>query len=132
VTTVLADTSVWIRERQPRVAEQLASTVEENRAAMTTPIALELIRGARDAADARAAERRLEALRWIPVTTSMERRAREILLRLAWRGYHRGPSPVDLLAAAAAESAGAELWHCDRHFELIGEVTGQPMRRVGE
>jgi len=27
--------------------------------------------------------------------------------------------------------ADAELWHCDRHFELIAEVTGQPMRRVG-
>lgn len=21
--------------------------------------------------------------------------------------------------------------HCDRHFELVGEVTGQPMRRLG-
>ena len=38
---------------------------------------------------------------------------------------------MDLLAAAAAESVDAELWHCDRHFELIEEVTGQPMRRVG-
>ena len=33
--------------------------------------------------------------------------------------------------AAAAESVDAELWHCDRHFELIAEVTGQRMRRVG-
>ncbi len=66
------------------------------------------------------------------MSEAVERRAREVSLALSRRGYHRGPSPVDLLAAAAAESVGAELWHCDRHFELIAEVTGQPMRRVGE
>ncbi len=131
MTSVLADTSVWLREQQPNVAAELASTVEENRASMTTPIALELLRAAQDASIARATERRLEALRWILITSTIERRAREVLVALAWRGYHRGPSPADLLAAAAAESVEAELWHCDRHFELIGEVTGQPMRRVG-
>ena len=50
---------------------------------------------------------------------------------LAERGYHRGPSVTDLLAAAAAEHAEAEVWHCDRHFELIAGVTGQPIRKVG-
>ena len=131
MTSVLFDTSVWLREQQSDVAAALASTVEENRASMTTPIALELLRAAQDASVARATKRRLEALRWIRITDTIERRAQEVLLALAWRGYHRGPSPVDLLAAAAAESVDAELWHCDRHFELIAEVTGQPMRRVG-
>jgi predicted nucleic acid-binding protein len=50
---------------------------------------------------------------------------------LSRRGYQGGPSPVDLLTAAAAEAVGVEFWHCDRHFELIAEVTGQPMRRLG-
>jgi predicted nucleic acid-binding protein len=36
-----------------------------------------------------------------------------------------------LLAAAAAAEVGIELWHCDRHFELIAELTDQPMRRLG-
>jgi len=45
-------------------------------------------------------------------------------------GYDRAPSPLDLLAEAA-EAVGAELWHCDRHLELIAEVTGQPVRRLG-
>ena len=98
---------------------------------MTTPIALELLRSARDAFAARALVGQLELLRWVPLSSVIERRAREIVLALTRRGYHRGPSAVDLIAAAAAESAGAELWHCDRHFELIAEVTGQPMRRVG-
>ena len=98
---------------------------------MTTPIALELLRSPRDVFSARVDANRLGLLRWIPMSAPIERRAREVLLALARPGYHRGPYPVDLLAAAAAESVDAELWHCDRHFELFGEVTGQPMRRVG-
>ncbi len=131
MTLVLADTSVWMRRSQANVAEPLAEAVEEGRAAMTMPIALEILRSAHDFRSARDTADQLGALRRIPITDRVEWRARSVLLALAWRGYHRGPSPVDLLAAAAAESAGAELWHCDRHFELIGEVTGQPMRRLG-
>lgn len=131
MTLVLADTSVWMRQNQAAVAERLADTVEAGMAAMTMPIALEILRSSRDARDARATANEFNALARIPITDWVERRARNVLLALAWRGYHRGPSAVDLLAAAAAETAGAELWHCDRHFELIGEITGQPMQRVG-
>jgi len=131
VRAVLPDTSVWIRRDRLDVAAPLSEAIAEDRTVMTTPIALELLRSARDAFAARTVAGQLELLRWIPLTSIIERRAREVVLALTRRGYHRGPSPVDLLAAAAAESAGAELWHCDRHFELIGEITGQPMRRLG-
>ena len=132
MTLVLADTSVWMRQHQPVVAESFAQAVEEGSAATITPIVLEILRSARDAGDARATADELNALERIPVTDWGERRARNVLLALSWRGYHRGPSAVDLLAAAAAESADAELWHCDRHFELIAGVTGQRIRRLGE
>lgn len=128
---VLPDTSVWSRREQPSVGLALSAAIEQDRVVMTTPIALELLRSARDAFAARALVGQLELLRWIPLSIVIERRAREIVLALTRRGYHRGPSAVDLIAAAAAEAAGAELWHCDRHFELIAEVTGQAMRRVG-
>lgn len=131
MTLVLADTSVWMRQHQPAVAERLVETVEAGTAATTMPITLEILRSTRDARDARATAEELGALPRIAITPWVERRARSILLALARRGYHRGPSAVDLLAAAAAESVDAELWHCDRHFELIAAVTGQPMRRVG-
>jgi predicted nucleic acid-binding protein len=132
MTLVLADTSVWMRQDQAPVAERLAAAVRRGAAATTTPIVLEILRSARDARDARVTATELSALAWIPMTEWVERRARNVMLALSWRGDHRGPSAVDLLAAAGAESVGAELWHCDRHFELIGEITGQPMRRVGE
>ncbi len=131
MTAVLADTSVWMRRQQPRVARMLGNAIEGDRAVMTTPIALELLRSEPDLLTVGIRAGQIDLLHWIPTTTTIEQRARDVLLVLARRGYHRGPSPVDLLAAAAAESADAELWHCDRHFELIAEITGQPMRRVG-
>ena len=36
----------------------------------------------------------------------------------------------DLLIAAAAERAELAVLHYDRHFELIAEVTGQPVRAL--
>jgi predicted nucleic acid-binding protein len=129
---VLADTSVWVRERQAPVAALLEVALRGNALATVLPVVLELLRSARDARRLQLEAKRLDALRQIEVTPFVARRARAIQQALAERGYHRGPSPTDLVAAAAAESVGAELWHCDRHFELIAEVTGQPMRRVGE
>jgi predicted nucleic acid-binding protein len=131
VTAVLPDTSVWARVRQPRVAEALAQAVEDDQVLVTTPVVLELLRGARDRSELEQHARRYDALPRVPISDELEDRARAVQAALAWRGYHRGPSASDLLIAAAAEAVGAELWHCDRHFDLIGEVTGQRMRRIG-
>jgi len=129
---VLADTSVWARETQPRVAALIHAAIRANVLATITPLTLELLRTAPTVARRLVEARRYDELRQLQLAPAVERRARVVQERLAERGYHRGPSPVDLLIAAAAESADAELWHCDRHFELIAEVTGQPMRRVGQ
>jgi predicted nucleic acid-binding protein len=129
---VLPDTSIWARTAQPAVGAELGDAIDEERVAIVLPVVLELLSSARDAADLALRAQGYDALWSIELTPRIERRAREIQAALAWRGYHRGPSPTDLIAAAAAETVGAELWHCDRHFELIGEVTGQPMRRLGE
>lgn len=131
MTAILADTSVWMRRSQPDVAAALAKVLLEGRVAMTAPIELELLRTSRDARQHRRLAREYGALPRIPLDSRVEERAHEVQAMLAWRGYHRGPSPVDLLAAAAAEHADAEVWHCDRHFELIAELTGQPVRKVG-
>ena len=55
-----------------------------------------------------------------------------VLGLLAQRGDHRAPSIPDLLIAAIAESAGLVVLHDDKHFELIGEITGQPTERLGD
>jgi predicted nucleic acid-binding protein len=64
------------------------------------------------------------------LTPSIEDRALEVQLRLAERGYHRAPSIPDLLIAATAELAKLTVLHLDKDFELIAEITGQPLERL--
>ena len=59
-----------------------------------------------------------------------ERRAIEVQGKLATHGLHRGPSVPDLIIAAVAEEAGLTVLHVDRDFELIAEITGQPVERL--
>jgi predicted nucleic acid-binding protein len=128
---VLIDTSVWARHNQPRVRKAVADAIEANAVAMVVTVMLELLRSARNHAELIELAEGYEALHVIPLTPDLGRRACAVQAALARLGYHRGPSPVDLLTAAAAESVGAELWHCDRDFELIAQITGQPIRRLG-
>ncbi|MFT4034065.1 MAG: PIN domain nuclease [Patulibacter sp.] len=64
-------------------------------------------------------------------TPPAEDRAVEVLGLLCERGQHRAPSIPDLMIAAIAELTGLTVLHDDKDFELIGEVTGQPMHRLG-
>jgi predicted nucleic acid-binding protein len=54
----------------------------------------------------------------------------EIVTRLADRGKHRAPSLPDLIIAATAELAGLTVLHLDEDFDLIAEITCQPMERL--
>jgi predicted nucleic acid-binding protein len=46
------------------------------------------------------------------------------------RGQHRIPSIPDLIIAATAELAGLTVLHLDKDFEVIAQVTGQPVERL--
>jgi predicted nucleic acid-binding protein len=131
LSLVLIDTSVWARQHQPQVRQAVAEAIDANAVAMVVPVMLELLRSARTHAELVALAEEYDALHVIPLEPGLGKRACAVQASLARRGYHRGPSPVDLITAAAAESVGAELWHCDKHFELIAEITGQPIRRLG-
>jgi predicted nucleic acid-binding protein len=64
------------------------------------------------------------------LTPAIEDRAVEVLTLLADRGQHRAPSLPDLIIAATAELAGLTVLHLDKDFEVIAEVTGQPVARL--
>lgn len=64
------------------------------------------------------------------LTPKIEERAVEVPMSLADRGYHRAPSIPDLLVAATAELAELIVLHVDKDFDLIAEVTGQPLERL--
>ncbi|MFR9750997.1 PIN domain-containing protein [Nocardia sp. 004] len=46
------------------------------------------------------------------------------------RGHHRAPSIPDLLIAATAEQGKLIVLHADEDFEIISEITGQPVERL--
>jgi len=64
------------------------------------------------------------------LTPSIEERAVDVQLALAERGQHRAASIPDLLIAATAEFAQLRVLHVDKDFDLIADVTGQPVERL--
>ena len=64
------------------------------------------------------------------LTPRIEDRAVEVQSTLARRGQHRAPSIPDLLIAATAEVAGLTVLHLDKDFDLVADLTGQPVERL--
>jgi hypothetical protein len=64
------------------------------------------------------------------LTPGIEDRALEVQMLLADRGQHRAPSIPDLLIAATAEKAGLTVLAADKDFDLIAEITGQPVESL--
>ena len=95
-------------------------------------VALELLRSARDATEFATLREGLDSLPVLPTGEAVWTRATDVCEALAQRGplHHRQVPVPDLLIAATAEIAGVELLHYDRHFELIAEITCQPVRAV--
>ncbi len=93
--------------------------------------ALEICYSARNLADLEALLAGQRALEWLPVSEAVMDRALEVQrLLAAHRGNgHRRPIP-DLIIAATAELHGAEVLHVDSDYDVIAEVTSQPMRRL--
>lgn len=64
------------------------------------------------------------------LTPKIEDRSVEVQSALAERGQHRAPSIPDLLIAATGELAELTVLHLDKDFELIAQLTGQPVARL--
>jgi predicted nucleic acid-binding protein len=93
--------------------------------------ALEICYSARNQADLDALLAGQRALEWLSVTEPVMDRAIEVqrLLSQQRGNGHRRPIP-DLIIAATAELHHAEVLHVDSDYDLIAEVTGQPVRRL--
>ena len=51
-------------------------------------------------------------------------------MALANKVHHRAPAIPDLLIAATAELAQLTVLHVDKDFDLIAQVTGQPIETL--
>ncbi|MGB7684835.1 MAG: PIN domain-containing protein [Solirubrobacterales bacterium] len=124
---VLADTSAWMQARRdPRARGLLLAAVERGEVSWCWPVRYELMVDARGVDGIAAVERTLEGLREIPVDRSVQRGVLATMRELAGtgsHGAHRFPL-ADLTVAVAAQEAGVEILHFDRHLERLGQHLG--------
>ncbi len=132
MTTWLVDKSALVRLAASPDAADWAARIERGLVRITTVTRLEAGYSARSGPELRAGLQRppLSSLAVEYLTPAIEDRAVEILTLLADRGQHRVPSVPDLIIAATAELAGLTVLHLDKDFELIAEITGQPVERL--
>jgi len=132
VSEYLVDKSALVRLSDSPDAAQWANRIGRGLVRITTVTRLEVGYSARSGPDLRAGLQQ-PPLSTMPVeyqTPAIEDRAVEVLLLLADRGQHRAPSIPDLIVAATAELAGLTVLHVDKGFELIADITGQPLERL--
>ena len=132
MTTWLIDKSALVRLAASPDAAEWADRIERGLVRVTTVTRLEAGYSARSGPELRAGWRQ-PPLSSMPVeylTPAIEDRAVDVLTLLADRGQHRAPSIPDLIIAATAELAGLTVLHLDKDFEVIAQVTGQPVERL--
>jgi predicted nucleic acid-binding protein len=132
VTTWLIDKSALVRLAASPDAAEWATRIERGLVRITTVTRLEIGHSARSGQDLRTGlkEPPLSSMPVEYLTPVIEDRAVEVLTLLADRGQHRAPSVPDLVIAATAELAGLTVLHLDKDFEVIAQITGQPLERL--
>jgi predicted nucleic acid-binding protein len=129
----LADTSAWfVSRRDPEVRQTFDTRVRRGEVATCDSVKLELLYTARNATELAVRRAELDLLPQCPIGPREFRRALDVYERLSQQGglHHRRVRHPDLLIAAAAESAGVPVLHYDGDFEVIADVTGQPLRWI--
>ncbi|MHB8274130.1 MAG: PIN domain-containing protein [Dermatophilaceae bacterium] len=128
----LIDKSALVRLGASPDAEQWADRIQRGLVHIAAVTLLAVGYSARTAQDM---DRALHSppLSAMPVeysTPAIEGRAMTVQRQLAERGQHRAPSIPDLLIAATAEFSNRVVLHVDKDFELIADLTGQPVERL--
>jgi predicted nucleic acid-binding protein len=131
-TTWLIDKSAIGRLHLAADAAEWADRIERGLVRVSTVTRLEVGFSARTAVDHRTllSEPPMASMPVEYLTPKIEDRAVEVQSALAERGQHRAPSIPDLLIAATAELAELTVLHLDKDFELIAQLTAQPVERL--
>ena len=128
----LIDKSALVRLGGCPDAAQWADRIQRGLVHITAVTLLEVGYSARSGRDMDSALRS-PPLSSMPVeysTPAIEDRAMAVQRQLAERGKHRAPSIPDLLIAATAEINNRVVLHVDKDFELIADLTSQPLERL--
>jgi predicted nucleic acid-binding protein len=129
----LWDTSALIlAARDPSVALVLGEALTNNEVAISEPVLLEYLNGARNVPEYSRFDETLRAVRLLSTTPEDWQRAFAVhrLLAESGRGHQRSVRLVDLIVAAVAERHGYPVAPCDRDYDRIAGLTGQAARWV--
>ncbi|GAA3393616.1 PIN domain nuclease [Cryptosporangium minutisporangium] len=134
VTSWLIDRSAYVRLQLGQAADrdEWSARISRGLVRLSTITRLELGFSARSGHAGRG-QFAVPPLSLMPIehlTPAIEDRAFEVQMTLADRGQHRAPSIPDLLVAATAEKAGLTVLAVDKDFDLIADVTGQPLETL--
>lgn len=132
VTNWIIDKSAYTRISASRDAATWIERIERGLVRISTVTRLEIGYSFRTGQQARD-ETASPPLILMPVeylTPAAEDRAVAVQMLLADRGQHRAPAIPDLLVAATAELAGLTVLALDKDFDLIAQVTGQPVESL--
>jgi hypothetical protein len=132
MTAWLIDKSALARLASSPDATEWAARIERGLVRITTVTRLEVGYSVRSGPDLRTgfAKPPLSSMPVEYLTPAIEDRAVGVLTLLADRGQHRAPSVPDLIIAATAELAGLTVLHLDKDFDVIADLTGQPVERL--
>lgn len=132
MATWLIDKSALVRLASSPDAADWASRISRGLVRISTLTLLEVGFSARSADDLRRsrAEPPLSAMPVEYLTPAIEDRAVAVQQALADIGQHRALSIPDVLIAATAEVSSLTVLHVDKDFDLIADVTGQPVERL--
>jgi predicted nucleic acid-binding protein len=131
VASYLADTSALARLRHRPVAAVLGPMIEAGLVATCGVIEFELgwaTRSGKELDELRAD--RDAGYEWVPIHDEDWRRALDVQAALWRSGQVRAVGFPDLLVAAVAERERITVIHYDSDYELIAQVTGQPVTWV--
>jgi hypothetical protein len=131
VASHLADTSALARLHSPLVAAVLGPLIEAGLVATCGVIEFELGWATRSAAEFDLVRSdREEGYEWLATHDEDWHRALDVQAFLWRSGRVRAVGFPDLLIAAVAEREQVTLLHYDGDYDLISEITGQPMQWV--
>jgi len=131
VATHLADSSALARLDRPAVAVVLAPLIEAGLVATCGVIEFELGWATRSSVEFdRVRADRDAGYEWLATHDEDWHRALDLQATLWRSGRVRAVGFPDLLIAAVAERERVTLVHYDSDYDLIAEVTGQPMQWV--
>ena len=131
VARYLADTSALARLRHPPVAEVLGPLIEAGLGATCGVIEFELAWAARTSAELDELRADRDAgYEWLATLDEDWRRALQVQAELWRSGQMRSVGLPDLLIAAVAEREHVTVLHYDADYDLVAQITSQPVRWV--